>query len=156
MFLTDQNGPNEGAPILVRWTLHRPSGRLTETVLDDRGNEFPWINGRHGGQAYRYIYTAHWGEDVAFGPAMKHDVQRETTEVHDYGPGRMTSEPVLVRKPGAAAEDEGWIMSYVYDPNATSATSSSWMPRTSPGRRSRRSVCPFAYRSASTVAGLPM
>ena len=32
MFLTDQNGPNEGAPILVRWTLHRPSGRLTETV----------------------------------------------------------------------------------------------------------------------------
>lgn len=54
MFLTDQNGPNEGAPILVRWMLHRPSGRLTETVLDDRGNEFPRINGRHGGQAYRY------------------------------------------------------------------------------------------------------
>ena len=116
MFLTDQNGPNEGAPVLVRWTLHRPSGRLTETVLDDRGNEFPRINGRHGGQAYRYLYTAHWGDDVAFGPAMKHDVQRGTTEVHDYGPGRMTSEPVFVRKPGAAAEDEGWILSYVYDP----------------------------------------
>ena len=28
----------------------------------------------------------------------------------------MTSEPVFVRKPGAAAEDEGWIMSCVYDP----------------------------------------
>ena len=61
--------------------------------------------------------TAHWGEDVAFGPAMKHDTQRQTTEVHDYGPGRMTSEPVFVRKPGAAAEDEGWIMSSVYDPD---------------------------------------
>ena len=60
MFRTDQNGPNEGAPILVRWTLHRPSGRLTETVIDDRGNEFPRINGRHSGQAYRYLYTAHW------------------------------------------------------------------------------------------------
>ena len=96
-------------------SIARP-GRLTETVLDDRGNEFPRINGRHGGQAYRYLYTAHWGDDVAFGPAMKHDVQRGTTEVHDYGPGRMTSEPVFVRKPGAAAEDEGWIMSYVYDP----------------------------------------
>ena len=45
---------------------------------------------------------------------MKHDVQRGTTEVHDYGRGRMTSEPVFVRKPGAAAEDEGWIMSYVF------------------------------------------
>ena len=49
MFRTDQNGPNEGAPILVRWTLNRATGRLTETVLDDRGNDFPRINGRHGG-----------------------------------------------------------------------------------------------------------
>ncbi|UVT15874.1 MAG: carotenoid oxygenase family protein [Nitrospira sp.] len=116
MFHTDQNGPNEGGPILVRWTLHRPSGRVTETVTDDRGNEFPRINGRYGGQAYRYVYTAYWSDDVVFGPAMKHDLQSETTEVHDYGPGRMTAEPVFVRKPGAVAEDEGWILSYVYDP----------------------------------------
>ena len=46
---------------------------------------------------------------------MKHDLDRRTTEVHDYGRGRVTSEPVFVRKPGAAAEDEGWVMSYVYD-----------------------------------------
>jgi carotenoid cleavage dioxygenase len=116
MFLTDQNGPNEGAPILVRWTLHRPSGRVTETVIDDRGNEFARINGRFAGQAYRYAYTAYWSDDVVFGPAMKHDLERGTTEVHDYGAGRMTAEPVFVRKPGATAEDEGWIMSYVYDP----------------------------------------
>jgi carotenoid cleavage dioxygenase len=116
MFLTDQNGPNEGAPIMVRWKLHRPSGSLTETVIDDRGNEFPRINGRHGGQRYRYIYTAHWGDDVQFGPAMKHDLNTGKTEVHDYGRGRMTAEPVFVRKPGASAEDAGWILSYVYDP----------------------------------------
>jgi carotenoid cleavage dioxygenase len=47
---------------------------------------------------------------------MKHDLERGTTEVHDYGPGRMTAEPVFVRKPGATAEDEGWILSYVFDP----------------------------------------
>jgi len=116
MFRTDQNGPDEGAPILVRWTLNRVTGRLSETVLDDRGNDFPRINGRHGGLDYRYIYTAHWGERVTFGPAMKHDLQRGTNEVHVYGRGRMTSEPVFVRKPGAVAEDEGWIMSSVYDP----------------------------------------
>ncbi|WP_213957820.1 carotenoid oxygenase family protein [Variovorax sp. dw_954] len=116
MFLTDQNGPNEGAPVLVRWTFHRPSGRVSETVIDDRGIEFPRINGRHAGLPYRYAYTAFWGDDVAFGPAMKHDMTRGTTEVHDYGAGMMTSEPVFVRKPGAAAEDEGWVLSYVYDP----------------------------------------
>jgi hypothetical protein len=40
-----QAARNEGAPILVRWTwtLHRPSGRLTEAGLDDHGNEFPRI-----------------------------------------------------------------------------------------------------------------
>lgn len=115
MFRTDQNGPNEGAPILVRWTLNRATGGFTEAVLDDRGNDFPRINGRYGGEDYRYIYTAHWGEGVTFGPAMKHDLHRGSTEVHDYGGRCMTSEPVFVRKPGATAEDEGWILSSVYD-----------------------------------------
>lgn len=117
MFRTDQNGPDEGAPILVRWTLNRTTGRLAETVLDDHGNDFPRINGRHGGQPYRYAYTAHWGDHVQFGPAYKHDLERRTTEVHDYGPGRMTTEPVFVHRPNASAEDEGWIMSSVYDPD---------------------------------------
>jgi carotenoid cleavage dioxygenase len=42
---------------------------------------------------------------------------RGTSEVHDYGPGRMTLEPVFVRRPGTVEEDDGWIMSYVYDGN---------------------------------------
>lgn len=118
MFRTDQNGPNEGAPILVRWAINRVTGRLTETVLDDRGNDFPYINGRRAGQSYRYMYTAHWGDNLQFGPAMKHDLERGTTQVHDYGPGRRTTEPVFVRKPGATAEDEGWIISSVFDPES--------------------------------------
>lgn len=116
MFRTDQNGPNEGGPALTRWVLNRATGSLTETVIDDRGVDFPRINGRHAGQAYRYLYSAHWGDDVQFGPAFKHDLRRGTTDVHDYGPGRMTTEPVFVRKPDAVAEDEGWVLSSVYDP----------------------------------------
>lgn len=115
MFERDHNGPNEGAPKLVRWTLNRRSGRLSETLLDDHGTEFPRINERFGGQFYRFGYTAHWGQDVRFGPAMKHDMLRGSTEIHHYGPDRMTLEPIFVRKPDALAEDEGWIMSYVYD-----------------------------------------
>lgn len=48
---------------------------------------------------------------------MKHEVVNGTTEIHDYGPERVTLEPVFVRRPGAVAEDDGWIMSYVYDGN---------------------------------------
>jgi len=47
---------------------------------------------------------------------MKHDLQRGTTEVHQFGPGQMTLEPIFVQKAGAVAEDEGWIMRCVYDP----------------------------------------
>ena len=73
------------------------------------------VAGRFGGQAYRYAYSAYLGEGVTFGPAMKHDLVRGITEVHDFGAGRATQEPVFVRRPGAAVEDEGWILSYVYD-----------------------------------------
>lgn len=118
MFRTDQNGPNEGAPILVRWTLNRSTGSISESVLDDRGNDFPRINGRHAGQDYQYLYTAHWGDNVEFGPAMKHDLRLGKTEVHDFGLGRMTTEPVFVRKPDASLEDDGWIISSVYDPDS--------------------------------------
>ena len=38
-----------------------------------------------------------------------------TTVEHDYGPGRMTLEPVFVPREGATDEDDGWVMSYVYD-----------------------------------------
>jgi carotenoid cleavage dioxygenase-like enzyme len=117
MFDRDQNGPNEGKPVLVRWTLNRSTGQLSETAIDDHGTEFPRVNGRFGGQAYRYAYTAHWGEDICTGPAMKHDMVRGTTEVHDFGADRSSLEPVFVRRHGAIAEDDGWIMSYVYDGN---------------------------------------
>lgn len=115
MFRTDQNGPNEGAPILVRWTLNRATGELTETVLCDKGNDFPRINDKLAGQNYRYLYTAHWGDNLSFGPAFKHDLERGTVEVQTYGPGCITTEPVFVAKPNAEAEDEGWIISSVYD-----------------------------------------
>ena len=42
-------------------------------------------------------------------------MQRGTSEEHDFGDGRMTLEPVFVRRRGSVAEDDGWVMSYVYD-----------------------------------------
>ena len=149
MFFTDQNGPNEGAPILVRWTLHRPSGRLTETVVDDRGDEFLRINGRYSGQAYRYVYSAHWGNDVTFGSGdeARHAPPDDRGPrlwpwPHDIGAGLRAE--ARERPPRTKAGSCPMSMTR----NATSATSSSSMPRTSSGNRSRRSVCLFACRTA--------
>jgi carotenoid cleavage oxygenase len=115
MFDKDKRGPNEGRPILARWLLDRATGRLSEAILDDHGSEFPRINGARSGVAYRYGYTAHWAENLTFGPAMKHDLTAGRTEIHHYGPGRVTLEPVFVRRQGSVDEDDGWILSYVYD-----------------------------------------
>ncbi|MBV8559054.1 MAG: carotenoid oxygenase family protein [Planctomycetaceae bacterium] len=128
MFATVQAGPGEGLPALARWELDRSSGRLVEAILDERGPEFPRINGAFAGRPYRYGYTArssisahphgytaHQRPDADAGPAIKHDLERHSSEVHDYGPGRVTLEPVFVPRPDARAEDDGWILSYVYD-----------------------------------------
>ena len=114
VFDMDHRGPSEGDPRLVRWVLNRLTGTVSETVLDECGVEFPRFNDAFGAQAYRYGYTAS-AHDLFFGPARKHDVEKATSEVHDFGAGRVGLEPVFVARENARAEDDGWVMAYVYD-----------------------------------------
>ena len=51
---------------------------------------------------------------------LKHGLQRPTTEVHDYGPGRMTSEPVLIRKSEANTGPFGFHGGWAPDVSAAS------------------------------------
>jgi carotenoid cleavage dioxygenase-like enzyme len=115
MFATVVNGPGEGTPTLERWALDLARGALAAEQLDDRGQEFPRIDERRTGQPYRYGYTAGLGAGVEHGPAFKHDLAAGTCEVHDYGDGRVTLEPLFVARTDDGAEDDGWVMSYVYD-----------------------------------------
>ncbi|MBK5287825.1 MAG: carotenoid oxygenase family protein, partial [Acidimicrobiia bacterium] len=39
----------------------------------------------------------------------------------DFGGGRMSQEPVFVPRSDDAAEDEGWVMAYVHDPDRNAA-----------------------------------
>jgi len=108
--------PEEGAPMLVRWTLNLTRGQVSERVLDDHRGEFPRINDDFSARNYRYAYTAHWwGDRGSSGPVYKHDVRNGRTEVHDFGPGRASSEPVFIARRGATDEDDGYIMSCVYN-----------------------------------------
>jgi carotenoid cleavage dioxygenase len=126
MFASVTNGPDEGDPVLERWTLDLVSGTLATETLDDRPQEFPRIDERRTGLPHRYGYGAAFGRSVEHGPAIKHDLTAGTTEVHDFGPGRVTLEPVFVPRTADATdaivagtdgsgEDDGWVMSYVYD-----------------------------------------
>jgi carotenoid cleavage dioxygenase-like enzyme len=115
MFATLLNGPYEGLPSLERWTVDLDAGKVSTDVLDDRGQEFPRIDERLTGRPHRYGYAAAFGQGIEHGPALKHDLAAGTREEHHYGDGRVTLEPVFVPRSASAAEDDGWVMSYVYD-----------------------------------------
>jgi carotenoid cleavage dioxygenase-like enzyme len=115
MFATTFNGPDEGATTFERWTLDPTAGTVHTETLDDRSQEFPRLDERLTGRPHRYGYAAGFGVGVEHGPAIKHDLTAGTSETHEYGPGRVTLEPVFVPRPGGTAEDDGWVMSYVYD-----------------------------------------
>jgi carotenoid cleavage dioxygenase-like enzyme len=114
MFASDLLGPNEGAPTLTRWTLDPTTGRAHEQQLDDHAVEFPRHDERLIGRPHRFGYAATF-DALRHGPAIKYDLARGTTDVHDYGRDRVTLEPVFVPRTPDAAEDDGWILSYVYD-----------------------------------------
>lgn len=116
VFDADHRGPSESVPQLKRWVLDRTTGGFSETPLHDRGCEFPRFNDAFAAQPYRYGYTAATREGD-FGPTYKHDVETRRTEVHDYGAGRVGLEPVFIPRPGALGEDDGWVVTYVYDAN---------------------------------------
>ena len=104
-------------PALVRWVLDLHTGKLSETQLADQAVEFPRLNDSRVGLSYRFGYTAQFSADLQFGSACKHDLISGETLTHDFGSGRATMEPVFVAKANAVAEDEGWLLSYVYDQN---------------------------------------
>ncbi len=116
MFDTVTNGPDEGAPTLERWTL--PAGSagtaVQVTTLDDRSQEFPRMDERLTGRRHRYGYGA-VVDALQHGPVIKHDLDRGTSEVYSFGPGRAAMEPVFVPRPGGTAEDDGWLLAYVHD-----------------------------------------
>lgn len=124
MFRTDRRGPNEGNPTLDRWTIDPSSGKVHEERIDDFPLELPRVDERLVGKRARYGYaTTFDGADgsIVFGPLVRHDLVAGTREFHDYGPGRASMEAVFVPRSPDAAEDDGWVMSVVYDATTDSS-----------------------------------
>ena len=125
MFDHDQLGPNEGGPVFERWTVDPGTRRVGRDVISDRPQEFPRMDERILGRPHRYGYTATFAPGsvggLELGNLLKHDLHAGTVVEHDLGGGRSSQEPVFVPKHADAAEDEGWVMAYVHDPNRNAA-----------------------------------
>jgi carotenoid cleavage dioxygenase len=119
MFDTHPLGPDEGTPTLERWALDVGLGKLVEERLDDRGQEFPRVDERLVGRRHRYGYTAAFLESDS--ALVKHDLDRGTSEVRPLRSGGGSSEAVFVPSEVDAGEDDGWVLSLVYDADRDSS-----------------------------------
>ena len=100
-------------PTLDRWTLDPTSGKAREERLDDQrpGVPPPRRAPARPPPPLRLRGDVPAGRSSIGGGRRSTTSIAGTTEVHDFGPGRVSLEPVFVPRADDAAEDDGWVMS---------------------------------------------
>ena len=97
---------------------HRPGGRGREGGAARRpGHRVPRVDPRVVGRRHRFGYSVQTLPDTDAPQAVlvKYDQAAGTAQTRDFGAGRQAGEPVFVPAGVGGAEDDGWVMTYVYD-----------------------------------------
>ena len=117
------NAPSPfSGPELHRITIDLSSGTVTTTRVGDFNAEFVRPNETIMGHAQRFGYMAGihnpGPQTRGFNCIIKHDYQTGISSYQHLSKGyEMTpGEPIFVPKPGAMAEDDGWVMVVWFDP----------------------------------------
>jgi len=123
-----------GPVTLDRWVIDPAAGKVTQQRLDDRWQEFPRVDERVVSRPHRYGYSAVIGEaaraitaagdfaDDAFSNALlRHDLVGGTVEAHEFGRDATVGEAVFAPAAPDAAEDDGYVMAFVHDPERGAA-----------------------------------
>ncbi|MFM5901765.1 MAG: carotenoid oxygenase family protein, partial [Dolichospermum sp.] len=112
--------PLEGIPFLHRWRFNLSTGTVTEEQLDDVPGEFPRVNENLLGRKTQYGYLGKIvsGQNPLFDGVIKYDFENGTSQTHEFGKNRYGGESVFVPSPNATAEDQGWLVTFVYDENS--------------------------------------
>jgi all-trans-8'-apo-beta-carotenal 15,15'-oxygenase len=102
------------------WRFHVDLDRETvqKEVITSHCCEFPTLNPQHLGRPYRFIVLGAAHEPNGNAPLqslMKLDLQTGTKTSWSAAPKGFVGEPLFIAKPQADTEDEGWIVSLVYD-----------------------------------------
>ena len=104
---------------LYRWRFNLKTGAVKEEVLDEVASEFSRINDQRTGRKMRYVYAArvagYMKPKPLFDGIIKYDLEKGTTQIHELGRGRFCGESVFAPRPGGRYEDEGWLLTFVWD-----------------------------------------
>lgn len=100
-----------------RYRFNLVTGATREEKLDDANTEFPMIDPSLFGRKNRYAYTVSINSDVTmyFDGIVKYDMDTGTSERYPFGSGRFGSEAPFAARQPQRAEDDGYLLSFVYD-----------------------------------------
>ena len=104
---------------LWRFTIDLQAETVGKELLESRCCEFPTLNPDKVGRDYRYLFigAAHnnTGTNAPLQAILKLDLQTGKRDLHSFAGSGYVSEPIFVPKPNGTKEDEGWILTLVYD-----------------------------------------
>lgn len=111
-------------PKLHRWELDLATGLATERSLDDHLGEFPRMDDRFGGAAFRYAAMptiARTEASLLFDGVDVYDLAKDSKASHRYGEGRFGGELVFAPRTPGGDEFDGWLVTFVVDRVSDSA-----------------------------------
>lgn len=116
MFAGDRHGIAGADPLLERWRLS-PDAGLDRQQVSERPAEFPRVDDRVAGRPHRFGFLNSVSARDGVRPAglRKVDLSTGVEVEHQVGEGRAAGEGVFVPDSPGAGEDEGWVLSVVYD-----------------------------------------
>ncbi len=110
--------PSQGMARLARLRIE-PNGKVESRTFDlGVANEFPGIDPRRVGRPYRYAYIASNPAGRTAGlqqRVSRVDVETGAVTSHDFAPNGYAGEPLFVPRSSDGAEDEGVVITLVYD-----------------------------------------
>ncbi|KVC57644.1 carotenoid oxygenase family protein [Burkholderia stagnalis] len=112
----ERRGTFDDNPLAVLWryVIDPADGTVEEAPLGDAGVELPRINDAWTGRAYRYCYAVEQPSNAEMRGVVRYDLRQGTIARYAVPAGDQNSEPVFVARAGAADEDDGWVLTWVY------------------------------------------
>lgn len=105
-----------------RWRMNMKTGEGREEQIDDALSEFPVVNNAFAGRRTRYAYHVVFDDCIEqrFVALLKYDLETGASERFDFPPGVYGSEPAFAPRPGAGAEDDGYLVTFTTDTDGRS------------------------------------
>jgi all-trans-8'-apo-beta-carotenal 15,15'-oxygenase len=103
---------------LWRFTLDLTEQSVQRQLLEERCCEFPYVHPKHAGRPYRYLFMGAAHRESGNAPLqaiLKLDVTTGEEQLWSAAPQGFISEPIFIPRPNASQEDDGWVLTLVYN-----------------------------------------